>query len=443
MSDQAINLNQSAEKVVLSTVYALLLIFLYRDSVYPNFGYMGFPFYGINWILVSFQLALISLIAALLPSEFNKISDLCSWLMFKMVFIPTLVIAGIVVEHISLIQLIMTNGLLVLCILSTISVSKIEMRASFPTLSPSLFWIITGAISLFFIVFVVMDYGFSFSRLLDLRNYSEIYDIRYAYRDQKNAASFISNYGLLWLAKVIVPLFWGWGLYKKSKIIIVLSLITQIGLFAISAHKSFLFGLVFIYFVYWISIRPHSGMWFLRAIVGFTVFSSILFYLVEIDIFVSIIVRRVFIVPGMLSGFFLEFYSNNPLALYANNFLSDVFNTVYNTSPAFTVGKAYFGRVETSANVNFWGDAFGNMGYLGLIIITLLLNIILIMINALSNGKNKISCLSLFAVSFWTITETSLTTTLVSHGLGLALLLVFLLNKEKDNTLNNSKIKAP
>ena len=307
MNTAATNLNHTAEKMLLAIVYALLLIFLYRDSVYPNFGYMGFPYYGIKWPLVALQLVFITFVASTLPSEFNKVSDLCSWLLFKMVFVPSLVIAGLVVKQISLVQLLMTQSLLVLCMLSIIMVSRANVKSQIPAMSPSIFWSFTVLLTLFFVSFIIKDYGFSFSRLLDLRNYSDIYDIRHAHRELKESSSFVSNYGLLWLAKVIIPLFWGWGLFKKSKIVIFAALTAQIGLFAISAHKSYLFSLVFIYFVYWISVRQNSGMWFLRAIVGFTVFSASMFYIVGFDLFVSIIVRRGFIVPGMLSGFFLEF----------------------------------------------------------------------------------------------------------------------------------------
>lgn len=240
-----VNLEHVAEKVALSVIYAILLILLYRDYVFPNFSYMDYPYYGIDWGLVSIQLFLIGAVSSTLPSEFNKISDLCSWLLFKMVFIPTLVIAAMVVEDISFAQLLMTNSVLTICMLSIVLTSKIGIKANFPTFSHNMFWLLTITITVFFIAFIIRDYGLSFSRLLDLRNYSDIYDIRHAHRDLKTQSSFISNYGLLWLAKVIVPLFWGLGLYKKSKIIIFAALFAQISLFAVSAHKSFLFSLVF------------------------------------------------------------------------------------------------------------------------------------------------------------------------------------------------------
>lgn len=418
------------EKISFSLLYSITLLFLYKDSVYPSFGYMGFPFYGINWLVVSCQLAMILVVSVLIPADFNKISDLCSWLLFKMVFIPTLVIAGVVVHNISMMQLLMTDLILVVCMLSIILVSRSEIKCETPTLSPALFWIFLSSVGLVIVSFIIVDFGFSLGRLLDLRNYSEIYDIRYAHRDASESASFVSNYGLLWLAKVIVPLFWGWGLYRKSRIVILSSLTLQLCLFAISAHKSFLFGLVFVYFIYWIATKPNSGLWFQRCIVGFTLFAAALFYLLDFSIPVSVIVRRVFIVPGMLSGFFVEFYSNNPLALYAHNFLSGLVSTGYTSSPAFTVGQSYFGRAETSANVNFWGDAFGNLGYFGLIFITTILNITLLVINALSYKKNLVLGLCMFSVCFWTITETSLTTTFVSHGLTFAILLLALKNRE-------------
>lgn len=421
------------EKVFLSLLYAVLLILLYRDSVYPRFGYMGFPFFGINWPIASFQLFIIALVSAALPIEFNKVSDLCVWLLFKMVFVPSLVIASLVTHEVSFVQVLLTDIVLAFCILIVAFVSQINATSSHSTLSPGLFWILMSCIGAFFIAFILKDFGFSLGRILDLRNWSEIYDIRYAHMDAAQKASFISNYGSLWLAKVIVPLYWAWGLIKKSRIAISLALAVQLMLFALSAHKSFLFSLVFVYFIYKVASRSESGAWFQRAMVGFTVFSAILFYALDFNIPVDVIVRRVFIVPGMLSGFFIEYYAVHDYAFYAHNFLSNIFDTSYTTSPAFTIGQNYFGNPKTSANVNLWGDAFANMGYVGIIIITCLLSATLVLINAFSANKNLVLTLCLFSVSFWTITETSLTTTFISHGLAFAVIVAALLYREQKN----------
>ena len=130
-------------------------------------------------------------------------------------------------------------------------------------------------------------------------------------------------------------------------------------------------------------------------------------------------------VPGMLSGFYFEYFHNHGLALYSRNFLSGWTDSIYTKPPAFEIGYHYFGREETSSNVHFWADAFANLGYLAVVVVTLLLAVLLTVINALARSRDHMLVLALFIVPFWTLMESALNTTLISHGLLLALLLAF------------------
>jgi len=422
----------SLEKAFLSCIYTILLVVLYQDAVFPSFSYMGFMFYGIPWGILSLQLVVIALVATQLPNSFRNTSDVFIWMLFSIVFIPTVCMPALVINKINPEQLAVLFLLIVMSFLSMVYTSRVKIRANLPYCSPYLFWLFIIALSSLFIVFILKDYGLSFGRLFDIRNYAEIYDIRHAAREQKEAASAISNYGLLWLAKVIIPLILGWSLVKKVKLITMLAVFMQISLFAITAHKSFLFSLVFVYFIYWVSKRENSGLIYFRVMAGLVIFSALLFYLLDFDLVVSIIVRRVFMVPGMLSGYFFEFYTLNPFAYYGNSFLSGIVDSAYATSPAFTIGLNYLQSDKASANVNFWGDAYAHLGFIGVLLISFIVNLIILVVNACSWNKNRLIALCLMAIPFWTLMESSLTTTLVSHGLGFSIILLVLMNKEKD-----------
>lgn len=410
-----------------TALLAVLLVVLYRDAVAPAFGYMGFVYQSPDLLWFCAALLLLALMGALLPVRMHLPSDLFVWLFFVIVVVPSLTIPLVSATELP--------AVLYAAMAVTMSVA-LFFFVWFPrvpgtllpqfSVAPAVFWWVVGALLTTCLIILLADFRAGLGRLLSLSSYGDLYSLRYSYREQASGSFFLSPYLLLWTSKVLVPLVMAWGVVRKRWLIVLAAVVLQLLMFSISGHKSFLLSLVLVAGVLWLFNRTYSGFLFLAGLVSLVVLSAVLFYVFQNDLLVNVVVRRALMVPGMLTGFYYEYFHNHGLALYSQNFLAGWTDSVYTKPPAFEVGYQYFGREETSSNVHFWADAFANLGYAAVLVVTALIGLLLLVVNALSRTRERLLIVGLFTVPFWTLMESSLNTTLLSHGLLLALLIALL-----------------
>ena len=83
-------------------------------------------------------------------------------------------------------------------------------------------------------------------------------------------------------------------------------------------------------------------------------------------------VRRLIIAPGLLTVFYIDYFSHHATVWLAQSVLSPVIDYPYDVSVPLLIGREYFGRSGISANANMFADGFANFGYSGLILFTAL-----------------------------------------------------------------------
>jgi hypothetical protein len=93
------------------------------------------------------------------------------------------------------------------------------------------------------------------------------------------------------------------------------------------------------------------------------------------------------------------------------------------------IAGTYFGRSEMYSNANIWADAYANMGVLGMLVITILFWIIINVIDNLSLHRNRYLIYALIAMPSLSLTNSALLTTMLTHGLLLAMCIILLLPK--------------
>lgn len=420
---------------------AVLLLVLYREAVVPAFNYMGFLYHSPEPVLILFALVLIGLLALFLPQKMRLPSDLFAWLFFVIVVVPSLTIPLVSASSLDpllygVMALTMSVALLFFVWFPNIPAVFGE-RLAMPA---GVFWVLFGALLVGCLLVLMLDFRSGLGRLLSLSAYSDIYNLRFSYREQVGSGFPLSPYFLLWTSKVLVPLLMVWAIVRRRWLIVVFSVFLQILMFSISGHKSFILSLVLVAGVLWLFSRERGGVWFVSGILFLAVSSTFLFYVLDNSLLVNVVIRRALMVPGMLTGFYYEYFNNHGLALYSQNFLQGWTTSAYTRPPAFEIGYEYFGRNETSSNVHFWADAFANLGYFAVIGVSLFVGVMLAFINALARSRERLLVVGLFVVPFWTLLESSLNTTLISHGLALALVLAVLM--PLGSCKSNEKVKG-
>jgi hypothetical protein len=95
------------------------------------------------------------------------------------------------------------------------------------------------------------------------------------------------------------------------------------------------------------------------------------------------------------------------------------------------IAETYFNRPECNANNGIYADAYMNFGFIGLFFWGILLTIILKLIDSLSRYKDLRITVATIAMPVIFLTNSALLTCLSTHGLLLALILLYLLPKKK------------
>jgi hypothetical protein len=85
-----------------------------------------------------------------------------------------------------------------------------------------------------------------------------------------------------------------------------------------------------------------------------------------------------------------------------------------------------------SANANFWADAYANFGYAGIVCFTLLLALVLWLYDSGSAGRDRYVTALVIALPAFAVANSGLLTSLLTHGIGLAMLLMYLMPAAMD-----------
>lgn len=136
--------------------------------------------------------------------------------------------------------------------------------------------------------------------------------------------------------------------------------------------------------------------------------------------------RRTIFTPGLNSAYYLDFFSNNPLAQLGHGLLRSFVNYPYDVPPSYLIGRRYFDSDQVSANANIWADVFANFGWVGVVVVTVGLAAIFFVYDSVSKRRDFRIATLMIALPAFSLSDTAFLTTLLTHGLGLSMMLVML-----------------
>lgn len=403
---------------------SILLHLSYQKIIFPKYSYFGFPYFEPN----NLQLIIFSLVPAVLsfflPKKFDGIHSLVAIILFFQFVLPvwtvplyTLHEYNFEILFFAILSSLVYLSLSAISIFPKIYIPKIRPPIKAPILI--LFLILSGLI-----IILYQRYGFNPLNIINMISISDIYLIRNEFRLANEGGTFFI-YILMWATKVITPFCFIFFLYKKKYLYAFLTFIVQFCFFSISGHKSLFLGLFFVLAIYYI-LKMEKGVILISSMyLAVIILSSVLALLDIFPIFLEIIVRRMIIMSGLLSGFFVEFFSVNGFDNYSNSFLAGITESPYDRTLPFIIGEHYFGRTTMSANANFLASAYANFGYTGVLIESSLLIITLYMIKQLSRGNHNVLYSTLFILPMMSLADSAFFTSLLTHGILCAGLFLF------------------
>lgn len=232
------------------------------------------------------------------------------------------------------------------------------------------------------------------------------------------------------VGKVIVPFGIVIAVLTRKWVYVLVLFFVAILLFGLTAHKAILFNPFVVLFFYYITGKEKAIQYFIISLIIIGIVSASEFYFSDAirgNYWVSdLLVRRTLLVPSLLNWFYIDWFSNNDQFFWADSKIS--FGLVDSPNALRSVnliGLQYFERDEMAANTGWIGSGYANAGIIGVFIYSIAIGLLLAALNSYAKKLGMRLVISLFVISLLgIITSTDIVTSLLTHGLLVALLLV-------------------
>jgi hypothetical protein len=412
----------------LSLIYLTALHVAYVREISPVFTYLGFVYERPAAKVLVLSWAIACLPVLIMPNALKRPSQVVVWVLYLLVYVPSCIIP-FYTEIAPAFQLFQLN-LVLLAALVCLILSGFVPLAKFNRvqLSPRVF---NASLLLFSVVsygYILATFGLRFS-IPDIAN---VYDVRLEYRDEvSNGGPFLA-YFILWQGNVINNFIMARGFAQRKYALAFLGFVGQVIIFSITGYKSMFFSSIMVAGI-GLALRGGGKKFGGRALTGGVILVIIAVALDELTqsiVYTSLFVRRVIISPGLLTGYYFDFFSHNEKAMMAHSVFSPFLDYPYDITYNFIIGYFYSGRVEVSMNANFLADGFANFGFIGILVFAAVLAFLLWLVDSLADGRNfQVTAMVLGIVGF-SLSNSALLTVLVSHGFGLLIALLFVMPAE-------------
>lgn len=404
--------------IVVTFFYFIVLLKTYLQIFIPagTFFSLNSGTFELNYCII--LIAMLPIIG--LPLKANDITDYLIWWFYLLLFAPSILLSSSVLGEDNWgMVFILTIGFVVMLIFARIKPIKIQ--------NINLDWIFWALIILFWLLmnaYLVINHGIN----IKFVSLGDVYLVRFEYRE---IVGLLTDYFVNWLGNVLNVFFLIYGIYHhKIRIIIPLVILSQLNLYGLTAYKSLLLPLFIVPLL--IVVKQHQLRKFLPYMTF--VFLGILLILVAFgskgDLLALSLADRIFLAPGILNALYFKYFSLHPLALLGHSVFSGIVDYPYSTTPDFLVGQEYF-HEGVRANAFVFADAFANFGMIGYIIAGIGLGICLLCIKTVSYKHNSRVAFAIFLMPAVSLMNAPLQTTLLTHGLGLAIILAFFAPKIK------------
>lgn len=233
------------------------------------------------------------------------------------------------------------------------------------------------------------------------------------------------GYLVSWQAKVINMFLIGVGLTRRRLSVTTLGVLLQLLLYLYTGHKLFLFAIPFAVFVLYTVPQHQFLSGFLRSTAVAITAALGLYVVAGWQLPPYILVGRTFFLTADIQFHYVEFFSQHKFVYLTDSKLGFFLPDQYDRDIASIIGQRYYNE-STSANTAFFADAFSHFGYAGIITFSVVLGVGLKLMGWLHEIRDSRVTVATFIIPVYSLTQTGLTTVMLTHGLAPAVLLIVL-----------------
>lgn len=402
-------------------VYKIVLDISYYFVISPLFSYNRFEL-CLNTMKLVESWFLFFAVFGLMPKSATKLSDIMLWLLILLSYIPMLTLFAFKDES-RIFMYAVTIFWMAIFLLRHI-MPKISLLPLIHDFAIRFLGISFLSLIVFFMIYKYL--GFSFT--LDL---TKVYDIRSQYTETRIP---FAGYLFNWQAYIINPVIFAIFTARKRWIYAAIIVIFQLLLFSNTGNKTFLFALFFVLILMWVITRKNPLIYMASGLTAIVLLSMLSYWLINDVWMPSLFTRRLLLVPAQLSFFYYDFFSEHDYVFLSHSIFRFFLDYPYQLNPSHLIGMVYFNSPQTGANTGVVGDAYMNLGFIGLILWSMLLVMVLKLVDACSKGKDMKIAVAAIAMPTIALTNSALLTNLLTHGLLVALIVLYLFIPEETRT---------
>jgi hypothetical protein len=408
--------------VMVSLIYIILEIYYYH-FISDSFEYMGFiqDFNFFKFLTAKFIFILLLILSY---SMFKRSKFLYSIFLVLLLFfyIPNAIFFSF------------SNGGIPPFISNTFFVSLflitpfINFKLPVVSLSQNNKDVIMFVLPIVLIIPIVVTFKMNFN--LNTLLLSDIYSTRDLFSEKMLGwLAYIYNFEV----KTIIPIALIFFMIKKRYLLVGLMSLLLIYLFVISGNKIVYFTPFIIFFFYYLGnsyiskIRNFFIITF--ALLFITPFVDGLFF--NSPVLGGTFINRFFFIPALLTQWYFEFFDGNPFYFAESHFFNEFIESPYDMPVGFLLTKIYWGEPTVFANNGIVSDGFMNLGYLGVVLFSIIFTSLFALFNSFKMHKGYFG---LFFCYIYIMLSAPLLTCFITGGIALFMFLWFFI-------LNNKMLK--
>ncbi|MDO5634114.1 MAG: hypothetical protein Q4G34_04510 [Micrococcus sp.] len=404
-------------------MYAFVLHYAYATLVSPNFSYLGYRYESPEPWTVGVTLLAVWVCAISLPRRLDRPSGTVLWLLFTLTAAPTMLM-GAYTSYLSSSRAVLLALMTALAVLAAIWISRVPLAIPRIVAPSNVFWAIVVGISLMTYGILIATQGLS----LSLISLDSVYDVREDFSSSLAQAG-ILGYLVFNQANVVNPIIFARGIYSGRLWLVAVALLGQLVLYSGTGFKTILFStmaLIVVLLIFRSRVAPNGALLLAGAAVLMIAAAVLDDLFSERGFLTTLFSRRFLMTPGTFSSVYVAFFSDNPHALLGHSILSGWVDYPYSTTPPYLVADWMAGLPTMAANANLFADGFANFGWAGLIGAGVLLGVMVTALDTVSRGMPTWVPAIVMTMPVVALSNTSILTSILSHGLGLALVLLLL-----------------
>jgi hypothetical protein len=423
--------------VLICTLYVMVFVFVYKLVIVPIWGYEGFryratlPRAAAGWVLAALP-------SLWMPLQLRRPSQVVYWLLYLLVLVPSCLVPIYALDDQSSGPVLLATCLVVVFALTSLIYCLPLLPLKRIRLQSYEFGVMLALLSITCYALIISSFGLHFHFV----SFDDTYLVRAQFQDALTRGPALVAYAIGWQAWVINPFVMAMGLRSRRMSWIVAGAAGQFAIYSITAFRSMLFSAGLLLYILWV-MRSTKAFGSRLALTWTAIFAGTgisLFYgyglMAE-----ALVGVRMTALPGLLTGYYYEFFSSHPQAHLGHSILSSLVDYPYAAEPPYLIGARYFHSAGNDANANIWADAYANFGYAGIVLFTILFAILLWLYDSIAAGSRntRVAALAIGLPAF-ALANGGLLTSLLTNGLALAMLLVYLMPSTNYDDVRHSSV---